>query len=99
MVNFVLLLKEQRCNACASGNVCPPFSLSPIGFIHKLKAREKAIFPSIRIKALTKTASFIILLCARKRENQRGVAQMVARMVRDHEVVGSNPVTPTKKKP
>ena len=25
----------------------------------------------------------------------RGVAQMVARMVRDHEVVGSNPVTPT----
>ena len=72
-----------------------PFSLSPIGFIHKLKARGKAIFPSIRIKALTKTASFIILLCARKRENQRGVAQMVARMVRDHEVVGSNPVTPT----
>ena len=28
----------------------------------------------------------------------RGVAQLVARMVRDHEVVGSNPVTPTKKK-
>ena len=27
---------------------------------------------------------------------RRGVAQMVARMVRDHEVVGSNPVTPTK---
>ena len=25
----------------------------------------------------------------------RGVAQLVARMVRDHEVVGSNPVTPT----
>ena len=27
----------------------------------------------------------------------RGVAQMVARLVRDQEVVGSNPVTPTKK--
>ena len=26
----------------------------------------------------------------------RGVAQMVARLVRDQEVVGSNPVTPTK---
>ncbi len=26
---------------------------------------------------------------------KRGVAQLVARMVRDHEVVGSNPVTPT----
>ena len=27
----------------------------------------------------------------------RGVAQMVARMVRDHEAMGSNPVTPTIK--
>ena len=27
----------------------------------------------------------------------RGVAQMVARLVRDQEAVGSNPVTPTKK--
>ena len=26
----------------------------------------------------------------------RGVAQLVARMVRDHEVVGSNPVASTK---
>ncbi len=30
-------------------------------------------------------------------KNNRGVAQMVARLVRDQEVVGSNPVTPTKK--
>ena len=29
----------------------------------------------------------------------RGVAQLVARLVRDQEVVGSNPVTPTIKKP
>ena len=27
----------------------------------------------------------------------RGVAQLVARLVRDQEVMGSNPVTPTKK--
>ena len=27
--------------------------------------------------------------------NNRGVAQLVARMVRDHEVVGSNPVAST----
>ena len=27
---------------------------------------------------------------------ERGVAQLVARLVRDQEVVGSNPVTPTK---
>ena len=27
----------------------------------------------------------------------RGVAQLVARMVRDHEVVGSNPVASTKR--
>ena len=27
----------------------------------------------------------------------RGVAQLVARLVRDQEVVGSNPVTPTNK--
>ena len=26
----------------------------------------------------------------------RGVAQLVARLVRDQEVMGSNPVTPTK---
>ena len=29
----------------------------------------------------------------------RGVAQLVARMVRDHEVAGSSPVAPTEKKP
>ncbi len=29
---------------------------------------------------------------------RRGVAQLVARLVRDQEVVGSNPVTPTNKK-
>ena len=28
----------------------------------------------------------------------RGVAQLVARLVRDQEVVGSNPVTPTRNK-
>ena len=27
----------------------------------------------------------------------RGVAQMVARLVRDQEAVGSNPATPTKR--
>ena len=30
-------------------------------------------------------------------KKSRGVAQLVARLVRDQEVVGSNPVTPTKK--
>ena len=35
--------------------------------------------------------------CLRILEN-RGVAQLVARMVRDHEVVGSNPVASTSKK-
>ena len=30
--------------------------------------------------------------------SHRGVAQLVARMVRDHEAVGSNPATPTRKK-
>ena len=29
-------------------------------------------------------------------DSERGVAQMVARMVWDHEVAGSRPVTPTK---
>ena len=31
-----------------------------------------------------------------EKPNNRGVAQLVARMVRDHEVVGSNPVASTK---
>ena len=52
---------------------------------------------------MTKSETFIILYRANnispsKKGELRGVAQMVARMVRDHEVVGSNPVTPTKKK-
>ena len=52
---------------------------------------------------MTKSKTFIILYRANnispsKKGELRGVAQMVARMVRDHEVVGSNPVTPTKKK-
>ena len=31
--------------------------------------------------------------------NNRGVAQLVARSVRDAEAVGSNPTSPTNKKP
>ena len=35
------------------------------------------------------------LICKKKTYNNRGVAQLVARLVRDQEVMGSNPVTPT----
>ena len=38
----------------------------------------------------------IVIVAERYSNSERGVAQMVARMVWDHEVAGSRPVTPTK---
>lgn len=65
-------------------------------FVRKKRRRERPEtnnFLPFALKRLTNPPHFIILIYA----DFRGVAQMVARMVRDHEVVGSNPVTPTKK--
>ena len=57
---------------------------------------ETTFLPKCR-QTLDKLRAFYYnLICFIANILFRGVAQMVARMVRDHEVVGSNPVTPTK---
>ena len=48
-------------------------------------------------KNCAKTLDFAVKTPYNTRVVHPGVAQLVARMVRDHEAVGSNPATRTKK--
>ena len=55
---------------------------------------SKKYFPNAREKELTFKKGFAIMYAFYKKG--RGVAQLVARCVRDAKVVGSNPVASTK---
>ena len=62
-------------------------------FFRKQESTNFAYFSAKNEKRYLTTVCVIIIM----KKLHRGVAQMVARMVRDHEAMGSNPVTPTIK--